>query len=127
MQPSTLLAILATTATASAKCFNQVKEGTAFWGSHDIAMNFVDEICNSGNMAGYFEAGQAKQACSAVSLDGRINWLVKWTDPESIGGLTLNDDDCKLRLKQEISMCLAGGSTTHNGWEFMSDPNFGTC
>ncbi|KAF2196212.1 hypothetical protein GQ43DRAFT_383816, partial [Delitschia confertaspora ATCC 74209] len=50
-----------------------------------------------------------------------------WVQWKGNGGLTLNDADCKLRLKNEVNGCGYGGESTVADWYFRVDPNSGSC
>ncbi|OAL42853.1 hypothetical protein IQ07DRAFT_593575 [Pyrenochaeta sp. DS3sAY3a] len=64
----------------------------------------ADHFCDD-DLAGYFTEGQTKYR----------------------GGLSLNIDDCKKRLKDEINECSFGGESTVADWYFRVDPNWGEC
>ena len=85
------------------------------WPDRYGAHAFVDQICNSGGVSGYFNQGQTKYRChqpgSAVKQEFWVGWRGR-------GGLTLNDVDCKLRLKNEIEGCGFGGESTVADWYF---------
>ncbi|KAK7187150.1 secreted protein [Paraphaeosphaeria sporulosa] len=96
-----------------------------WWGSFQDAANAaVDQHCNSGGVSGYFAQGQTKYFCIQHSALQKSEFWVQW---KGKGGLTLDDNDCKLRLKNEINGCKWGGESTIADWYFRSDPNIGTC
>ncbi|KAF2872258.1 hypothetical protein BDV95DRAFT_605891 [Massariosphaeria phaeospora] len=127
MQPSTILAILATAATASASCYNSA--GGQWFGveGKELARGFIDQICTSGGVAGDFTAQQEKVSCHTVTAETTFNFAVKWTAPGGLDNGVLSDADCKERLKNEVNGCHAGGKSHFGGWEFMSDANVDKC
>ncbi|KAF2108576.1 hypothetical protein BDV96DRAFT_605631 [Lophiotrema nucula] len=106
-------------------CYND--EDAQTWGGNtDGVKHFVDQTCHEGpgGVSGYFEFGQSKTACVEIRDGVQANFKVAWY---GVGPLTLNDDDCKLRLKNEISGCNAGGESSIGNWFFKADPNGGNC
>jgi hypothetical protein len=132
MQFSTILAILAPLAAVQAAaikaspalgrrgCYQSVGAGSQWFGdeaSKNVARNIVDKICNAEGVSGWFVAGQKKTHCEPASDTTTFGFAVTWTGSEAPAG-PLNDEDCKLRLKNEINGCDAGGESTTAGWTF---------
>ncbi|KAF2021245.1 hypothetical protein BU24DRAFT_416902 [Aaosphaeria arxii CBS 175.79] len=122
MQFTTFLAVMAPIiATVQAGCYSG---GDSWGGDQGVANSVVDQICNGGGVSGSFQGGQTKYACRQLSGSKKGEFWVRWT---GAGTLSLNDGDCRLRLKNEINGCSNGGESTVAGWFFRSDPNGGAC
>ncbi|KAH8585292.1 hypothetical protein B0O99DRAFT_696679 [Bisporella sp. PMI_857] len=93
------------------------------WPNLETAYRFVAEACynNGGMFTGYYSPGQTKAMCPR---DGGIG-LVFEVQNLNNDGFDLGDDDCLLRLKNEILACSHGGESTVAGWRFRADP--GNC
>ncbi|KAF2875937.1 hypothetical protein BDV95DRAFT_665298 [Massariosphaeria phaeospora] len=126
MQLTSIFVIAASLATAQAGCFGS---GTSaqYWGTQadmDGAAAMVDSICNPGGIAGTFTPGQVKPYCKAVTDSTSFSFTTEW---HGDADETLQDADCKERLKKEIYGCEGGGSSTYSNWRFTSDPNRAGC
>jgi hypothetical protein len=123
MQLFTLLAIL-TPALATVRGMALSRRGCYSGGlswymkKKAAASAAVDGLCHGGDggVSGYFAQGQSKTGCVNLSGDSHANFEVAWYGH---GGLTLNDNDCKVRLKNEINACEFGGGNTAYDWFFM--------
>jgi hypothetical protein len=73
----------------------------------------VDKLCDDG-LAGYFTEGQTKYGCSQLSR----NKIEFWTGWKGQGALSLDSEDCKMRLKNEINGCSLGGESVVADWFF---------
>jgi hypothetical protein len=100
-------------------------------GNAQLASDTVDRICNnastSGTVSGTFTGKQTKAWCepgnlySALDDVGSATYMmfsVQWTKDYAPPFGPLNDEDCKLRLKNEINGCGWGGKTTTADWTF---------
>jgi hypothetical protein len=97
---------------AQAKCY-MPKTGT--YGNTDKkAEAAVNDFCDHG-LAGYFMNGQTKYRCSWLQQKVKADIWVAWMGP---GDLTLDSEDCKRRLKDEIYGCSVGGESTVADWYF---------
>ncbi|KAF2793237.1 hypothetical protein K505DRAFT_244834 [Melanomma pulvis-pyrius CBS 109.77] len=113
MQLHTLLAIIAPAiATVQAGCFGS---GPTWDPTKNTAVSVVDQICNSNGVSGFFTSGQTKSRCVNIRDHVRAQFEAQWTGG---GSLSLNDGDCKLRLKNEINGCSHGGETITAQWRF---------
>jgi hypothetical protein len=74
----------------------------------------VNDFCNHG-LAGYFTEGQTKYRCSWLQQNVKADIWVAW---KGSGDLTLDSEDCKRRLKDEVYGCSVGGETTVADWYF---------
>ncbi|KAF2872257.1 hypothetical protein BDV95DRAFT_605890 [Massariosphaeria phaeospora] len=131
MQPATLLTILASVATASAGLIQRgcyTDSSKAMWGGQtgkDTATATIDTICSSAGLGGHFTAGQEKKHCQDVGYlypNQKYHFSVKWTAPYGLDVAVLSEDDCKARLKNEVTGCWQGGKSNVAGFEFKSDP-----
>lgn len=113
MKLHTLLAILAPVlGTAQAGCYS----GGESWGNEKGgATAAASAICYGGIIGGYFNEGQTKYYCSPLAGNKKAEFWVRWGGR---GGLTLNNDDCVLRLTNEIGGCEHGGESTVADWYF---------
>ena len=112
MQLSTLFAILAPViSTAQAGCYS----GDDTWAPDQVqANNALGDLCNS--LSGSFSGGQSKYQClDAGSANKKLEF---WVTNTAGNSLSLNHDDCVLRLSNEINGCEHGGDTTTAGWDF---------
>ncbi|KAI0568824.1 hypothetical protein Alg130_11923, partial [Pyrenophora tritici-repentis] len=80
----------------------------------DGADALVDNFCNI-DLAGYFNKGQTKYRCSQLNKNLKVEFWVVWMGH---GGLTLNKEDCKMRLHEEINHCRLGGESVVADWFF---------
>jgi hypothetical protein len=95
-----------------AKCYGLT---TGDYGQTEHATNeMVDEFCDH-ELAGYFTEGETKYGCSNLQRDVKGEFWVKWMGS---GDLTLDTEDCKLRLKNEVNGCKAGGASEVADWYF---------
>ncbi|RYP19689.1 hypothetical protein DL765_003204 [Monosporascus sp. GIB2] len=115
-----IFALLPAVATVSAECH---RSGIT-WGVHrDAALRAVDAFCHPSYIGGYFNEGQKKTRCVTTGQQ-HVDFEVQW---RGRGGLTLANQDCQRRLKDEILGCDRGGYKTTADWYFSADPNEGTC
>jgi hypothetical protein len=99
-------------------CF---KGGDAWEGSQTKAVDAVDKLCHggAGGMSGSFSQGQSKTGClnirDGVAAFFRVTWYGgSGPSPSS----TLDDNECKSRLKNEILGCDNGGGSQVVDWYF---------
>jgi hypothetical protein len=124
--------ILALVATASASAILPRKCHDQWWTWHQnrqLAYETVDKICNNasttGTVSGTFKAHQKKAWCElgnpcADCIKPYANYImfsVQWTREDAPPG-PLSDEDCKLRLKNEVGGCNSGGQGTTADWWF---------
>jgi hypothetical protein len=98
--------------TALARCYVP-KTGT-YGNTDEKADEAVNDFCESG-LAGYFTEGQTKYRCSWLQQNVKADIWVTWMGS---GDLTLDTEDCKLRLRNEIYGCSVGGESTVSDWYF---------
>ncbi|KAM0190112.1 hypothetical protein ACHAPA_010922 [Fusarium lateritium] len=129
---SSLMVLLGTTATmVSAKCYGEGLNGDINWGGRDgqaAARTATEYACrdNNGNFKGHFNPGEEKVYC--VPFGSSTSFVFKVKNLNTNQGFDLNDDDCALRLQNEINGCNEGGQSTFSGWWFSSDPqNYANC
>ncbi|KEZ40059.1 hypothetical protein SAPIO_CDS9065 [Scedosporium apiospermum] len=121
MQLITLVAILAPVlGTVHAGCYS----GGESWGSEKgKATSAAVQVCDT-TVAGDFTGGQLKSACRQLTDTKRVEFVVQW---KGSGNAFISDDECVLRLTNEIGGCSNGGESDIGQWFFRSDPNAGTC
>lgn len=73
----------------------------------------VDESCKF-DLADYFTEGQTKYRCHQLPHN-KVEFWVGW---RGRGGWTLDSEDCKQRLKNEIYGCPFGGESVIADWYF---------
>jgi hypothetical protein len=73
----------------------------------------VAESCTH-DLAGYFDEGQTKYRCLQLPTS-KVEFWVSW---KGAGGLTLDSEDCKKRLMNEIHGCALGGESLVANWYF---------
>lgn len=95
----------------------QARRYTLTTGSYGQSMAgadaMVDKLCDE-NLAGYFTDRQTKYSCSQLSR----NKIEFWTGWRGHGALSLNKEDCNMRLKNEINGCSLGGESVVADWYF---------
>ena len=106
----TLLALGATV--VQAKCYGMRSD--MYGQSVDGADAVVAEFCDH-SLAGYFAEGQVKYRCHELHQNLKAEFWVTW---KGHGSMTLNSEDCKMRLKNEISGCSLGGESVVAAWSF---------
>jgi hypothetical protein len=106
------LIIIVGATTALATCYVP-KIGT-YGNTDEKADEAVNDFCESG-LAGYFTQGQTKYRCSWLQQNVKADIWVIWMGS---GDLTLNTEDCKLRLRNEIYGCSVGGWSVVSDWYF---------
>jgi len=95
-----------------AKCYEIT---TGMYGqSVEGADAVVADLCED-SLAGYFVEGQAKYRCHELRPNLKAEFWVTW---EGRGGMTLDSEDCKMRLRNEISGCSLGGESVTADWSF---------
>jgi hypothetical protein len=97
---------------AQAGCYIP-KTGT-YGNTDDQADAAVNDFCDHG-LAGYFTERQTKYRCSWLQQNVKADIWVAWMGS---GDLTLNSEDCKMRLKDEVYGCSVGGESTVADWYF---------
>ncbi|KAF4969165.1 hypothetical protein FSARC_3541 [Fusarium sarcochroum] len=111
---------------ASAECFGSGDE----WQDREAARQHVVNACrgydgNTGAFQGVFAPEEYKRACVQHSPTQRLDFTIRNTNTND--AIDLGDDDCVLRLQNEINGCSRGGSSVVSGWLFTADPNNGLC
>jgi hypothetical protein len=95
-----------------AKCYDLT---TGIYGQTvQEAAEKVDDFCDH-YLAGFFTEGQTKYQCLDLQQNVKAEFWITW---KGSGDLTLNSQDCKLRLKNEINGCKAGGESVVADWYF---------
>jgi hypothetical protein len=96
-------------ATTQARCYGVTPAigGLTVQGADAV----VDEFCGH-DLAGYFTEGQTKYRCKQLQSYKAEFW-VTWMGS---GDLTLNSEDCKTRLRDEIHGCDVGGESVVADW-----------
>lgn len=104
--------ILAPTVTmVRAACYSTT---TGMYGqSMEGASAAVDQFCNNG-LASYYTKGEIKYRCIQLPRN-KVEFWIGWAGK---GGLTLKNEDCKMRLKNEINGCTLGGESVVADWYF---------
>jgi hypothetical protein len=96
---------------ARAECYSTAPgvSGLTIEGSNAAVGDFCDHY-----LAGYFTKDQTKYRCLQLQENVKAEfWVTR------IGsGLTLNPEDCKKRLGNEINECMDGGYNTIADWYF---------
>lgn len=113
MQLHTFIAfLLPILGTVQAGCYS----GGASWDNEKgRATATVSAVCYGHIIGGFFNEGQTKYYCVQLTDNKKGEFWVGW---KGRGGLTLNDDDCVLRLTNEIGGCSHGGESTIADWYF---------
>jgi hypothetical protein len=113
MHLHTIIAVLAPgIITVQAGCYSG---GPTWYPDQGTANEFVYSICKSRGISGFFNQGQTKYRCRQMGSDKKFEFWVQWKGP---GGLTLHNQDCNMRLKNEINGCGNGGESTIADWYF---------
>lgn len=113
MQLHLLFAIMAPAmVTVQATCF---RSGPEWSPTKQIAIDFVNSICNSNGVSGYFPEGMTKYRCKQLRDNVKGEFWVNW---KGRGNLSLNDNDCKGGLINEINGCSKGGESTIAQWYY---------
>lgn len=115
---ASILALISTITVVSADCFGS---GDSWSSEIQLARDGVDYWCdnavtNGGGLSGSFTAGQTKTRCTEMTANKHAILTVQWTGQ---GTHSLNDNDCKDKLKQEINACEHGGRRTTADWYFV--------
>lgn len=125
MRLSTLFALTALAAvTVEGACYrrHEDKKWKSIPNGKQVALDFVDSICDSNNssgVAGYFDIGQTKYACLATPSAGiKFEFKVTLWEGRVKSPQTISDEECKYRLKKEIKGCKTGGRTRVHDWWF---------
>jgi hypothetical protein len=95
-----------------ARCYSVT--GEMYGQTVDGADGLVADFCDH-SLAGYFVEGQAKYRCHELRQDLKAEFWVTW---KGRGGMTLNSEDCKMRLRNEILGCSHGGESVVADWSF---------
>jgi hypothetical protein len=106
------LIIAAGATTVLAECY--VPKWGTYGNTDEKADEAVNNFCESG-LAGYFTNGQTKYRCAWLQENVKADIEVKWMGS---GDLTLNTEDCKLRLRNEFYGCSVGGHSVVADWYF---------
>ena len=115
---ATLLVLLGATITpAAANCYTSGD----VWQDKAAARWHVNRACrgydgHGGAFTGNFAPGEAKSLCVQHSNTQKYNFYVQNLNTGQ--GFDLKDDDCALRLENEINGCDRGGDSTIAGWRF---------
>ncbi|KAF9760873.1 hypothetical protein IL306_004082 [Fusarium sp. DS 682] len=101
----------------SAGCFSGGDE----WQDRAAARQHVVNACkgfsgNTGAFQGTFAPGEAKHACVQHSPTQELDFTVQTKNTNA--AIDLGDDDCVLRLQNEINSCAHGGSSVISDWLF---------
>jgi hypothetical protein len=123
--PAPAPATLDTRATIEArKCY---KDWDQFWPADKKVYNdTIEAICNGDGVSGSFKGKEEKRFCwqeakcekCTMNQDKyRLNaiFAVKWTKGTESW---LGDEDCKMRLRNELEGCSSGGRQTTANWYF---------
>lgn len=115
---ATALTLLgASITTVSATCYTD----GAFWPDQGAARYHAERACrgydgNAGAFQGTFAPGEVKYACIQYSGTSKFEFSVQ---NQNLGAsFDLGDDDCVLRLENEINGCGRGGESSVAGWHF---------
>ncbi|KAF4986128.1 hypothetical protein FDECE_16111 [Fusarium decemcellulare] len=100
------------------------------WQDAGAARSHVERACkgydgNAGRFQGTFAAGESRHVCVQHSGTQKFEFTVR--NENNGAALDLGDDDCVLRLQNEINACPRGGQSSVSGWFFSADPNNGIC
>jgi hypothetical protein len=97
---------------ARAECYGTAPgiSGLTIEGSNAAVGGFCDQY-----LAGYFTDGQTKYRCLQLQENVKAEFWVAWMGS---GGHTLNPEDCKKRLGNEINGCMDGGHSEIADWYF---------
>lgn len=113
MQLSTLAAILLPAlGTVQAGCYSS---GVRWNADANQAVSTISTICKSGQIGGFFGAGQTKYFCLNLPNNKKGEF---WVQNKGSQGFNLNNDDCILRLNNEVLGCQYGGESVVSGWYF---------
>jgi hypothetical protein len=117
MRSSTFFLIVSTVTIngAYAGCY-----GGLGWGAErGYANQAIDDLCDPSKHDSFintpFTSGQTKAACYTLSGSKKADFSVVWGGQ---GDLSLAQEDCLLRFKNEINGCDSGGHTTTADWTF---------
>ncbi|KAH7130677.1 hypothetical protein B0J11DRAFT_613259 [Dendryphion nanum] len=126
MSISTLVALLSIgVSTVSAGCFS----GGDTWPDKANARWHAERACrgfdgHGGAFSGNFAPFETKTACVGLSSTIKFNMAVQNLNSQT---RDVSDDECVLRLHNEINGCDRGGESQIGDWFFRSDPNNGNC
>ncbi|KAF4460986.1 hypothetical protein FALBO_12222 [Fusarium albosuccineum] len=100
------------------------------WQDKAKARWHVERACkgydgNAGKFQGVFKPGETRSLCVQHSGTQKLDFIIK--NENQGASIDLGDDDCVLRLQNEINGCNEGGWNRVSGWYFSSDPNNGLC
>ncbi|EXK49724.1 hypothetical protein FOXG_01363 [Fusarium oxysporum f. sp. lycopersici 4287] len=112
--------------TVSARCFWT----GAKWQDRAAARQHVVNACKGhsgylGAFQGTFAAGEAAHTCVQHSPTQKLEFMVQ--NLNIYHAFDLADDECVLRLQNEINSYARGGSSMISGWVFRADPSNGIC
>ncbi|KAI8417696.1 hypothetical protein FOFC_00251, partial [Fusarium oxysporum] len=112
--------------TVSARCFWT----GAKWQDRAAARQHVVNACKGhsgylGAFQGTFAAGEAAHTCVQHSPTQKLEFMVQ--NLNIYHAFDLADDECVLRLQNEINSCARGGSSMISDWVFRADPSNGIC
>ena len=101
----------------SADCYTS----GAFWPDQGAARFHAERACrgydgNQGAFQGEFRPGEVKYACIQYSGTSKFEFSVQ--NLNTGASFDLGDDDCVLRLENEINGCGRGGESDVAGWRF---------
>ncbi|KAH7130115.1 hypothetical protein B0J11DRAFT_244329 [Dendryphion nanum] len=126
MSISTLITLLSIgVTTVSAGCYSRgdtwPDKGTARWHAERACRGFDG---HGGAFSGTFAPFETKRACVGLTSTIKVNFDVQNKDS---GTRELSDDECVLRLHNEINACEHGGESQIGDWWYRADPNNGLC
>ncbi|KAJ3522240.1 hypothetical protein NM208_g12942 [Fusarium decemcellulare] len=109
----------------SAECFGSGD----VWQDKGIAREHVVRACKGfdgqqGAFQGTFDGSSTKSACVQHSPTQKLLFSVSRL---ASGPADLNDDECVLRLQNEINGCDRGGSSVIGDFSYTADPENGIC
>ncbi|KAF5013791.1 hypothetical protein FDECE_209 [Fusarium decemcellulare] len=99
------------------------------WQDKAVAREHVVRACKGfdgqqGAFQGTFASLEAKSACIQHSPTQKLLFSVR---NGGAGPADVNDDECVLRLQNEINGCDRGGSSIVGDWTYTADPENGLC
>jgi hypothetical protein len=113
----TLIAVLgAGIDSVSATCFSG-KPWREFWEDRELARMLAERECRQGAFQGVYAPGQVKSICLPYTTRMSVTFSVQ--NLNTVASLDLADDECVLRLHNEINLCDRGGQTDVSGWRFL--------